>query len=110
MKLSLGKDLAPIKAEAARRIDAKAEASARSLSACPTIHAVKVMVGERHPAIVREAADRGISPVELVEAIDLRAREAAIAILEIDAQRLARKRAVAAATSEQDIRAILAAL
>ena len=100
MKLSLAKDLAPLKAEAARKIDAEAEARALALSACPTIHAVKARRVNDAALVARLEGDAA--------AIFARAQEYDKAVLAIDAERLARKRAVAAAASEQEIRAIVA--
>ena len=98
MKLSRAKDLAPIRADACAQIDAAAERAALAVSAVPTIHAVKARMA------------RGGSAFPDAAAIAARADAADAAILAIDEARLARKRAVAAATSEQTIRAVLAQL
>lgn len=118
MKLSLAKDLDPLKAEACRRIDAEAELRARAASACPTIHAAKMEIvtayrrsgGCNGFALYPEAHARGIEVAELAQQIAARHESAARSIAEIDARRLAAKARVSAAVSEAEIRAILAAV
>ncbi|MGO9768236.1 MAG: hypothetical protein ACLPSW_01520 [Roseiarcus sp.] len=95
MKLSLAKDLAPIRADACRRIDAFFEARAAALDPCPTIHAAKARAARAAFARLR------IEP-------DCVRLEVDAAVLAIDADRLALKARIGAAAAEQEIIALLA--
>ncbi len=102
MKLSLAKDLAPIRADACRRIDAFFEARAAALDPCPTIHAAK--------ARAARAAFAGEAPETAAAMAAVRRKAAAVdaAVLAIDADRLALKARIGAAAAEQEIIALLA--
>lgn len=100
MKLTLEIDLAPPREAAARQIDAVFEARARNVSGCPTIHAVKARLAR---AVVPADAKARAA----FDAVVAKADAADRAVLALDAQRLAAKRRLAAATTEQAIVALL---
>ena len=104
MKLSLAKDLGPLRSSAARRIDDAFERMARAVDPCPTLHAAKA----REPGYFgEEAASRGMSAGELSALVAHRAGEAHRAILALESRRQFLKRRLAAADSEQAIAALL---
>ena len=120
MKLSLAKDLAPVRAEAIAHVNATAERLAQHpeySSPCPTLHRANadaarefVNGGPLHAELIREAGARGIDRFDHARSIIAKVDEVRSRLLAIDANRRATIAAINAATSEQAIRAILAAL
>ena len=120
MKLSRSLDLAPIRAAAYAEIDADAERLAADRaqgSAAPTLHREKAALARAHLAgapphrsLALEAQEEGVDVGALARRIVARSEAMTDRLMAIDAERRARKRNVAAASNEQDIRAVLSTL
>ena len=116
MKLSLDIDLAAVRAAAKARIDPTYAARAALVSSVPAIHAAKrgaalrfTTAGIVDPALAAEADRRGLSVQALAVEILAKADDAESAVLSIEAERQQQLVRLDAATSEQEVRAVLAA-